>query len=72
MRAGFERLHSFLTAPQSLTEHPTYLLLRDRIAKARAAHQPTSGLRQALQDWLHCQLASSSGEQRTSGEGGSQ
>ena len=71
MRAGWEKLHAFLTAPQSLAEDPTYRRLQERIAQARAAHMPTRGLQQALQDYLHQALASSPGEQRAAPEGGS-
>lgn len=58
VRAGFERLHTFLTAPERLTEDPTFLKLRERIAEARAAHQPTRGLQQALSDYVHACLRS--------------
>jgi hypothetical protein len=41
VRAGFERLHAFLTAPARLTEDPVFQRLRANRDRARAMHAPT-------------------------------
>lgn len=56
VRAGFERLSAFLTAPQSLQEDPVWRRLTDRIHRARAMHAPTRELEQARQDYVHSLL----------------
>lgn len=56
VRAGFEKLHRFLTAPTGLKEDPYWRTLTERIHRARAMHAPTRALEQARTDYLHSLL----------------